>query len=124
MSRFELGGDHDPKLAEILREVNEILKRNDVGGFVNLVSRTHFEWGISFPTWSGLTVETASDGGFGIRLNLQAEEVEKANLTAQFLMSNRNVSGLLFTTMEDLISEVEKMGAVVTTFTPSSPDKR
>lgn len=119
--KFELSGERDSDLQAILKEINEILKKNDLGGVINLVSKTHSEFGISFPPWSGLAIETAPDGGFGIRLKMQADQIERANLTAQFLMSNRNAAGLLYTTMEELLQDVEKLGAQVTVITPGKP---
>ena len=67
----------DPKLKTAAKEIREILDRHDVAAYISLVSPTHSEFVLRFPTWSGVQREEPH----GLRIKLRAVEVQKVEAT-------------------------------------------
>jgi len=47
----------DPKLKKVIKEIETILEKNDVGGDISLFSKTHGEFLYHFPKWVGVTLK-------------------------------------------------------------------
>jgi hypothetical protein len=44
--------EYDPKLKEAMAEIKAILSKHDIAGAISLVSETHSEYRLQFPSWS------------------------------------------------------------------------
>jgi hypothetical protein len=80
--------EFDPVLREAMLEIQAVMKKHQIGGMVNLISKTHGELGIEFPDWIGVAQED-----LGMRIKFKKEETDLANLTGHFIYSIIDVCG-------------------------------
>lgn len=118
----------DPKLIKLMSKIEELCREADVGGHVNLLSKTHGEFRFVLPKWAGLYEEYDSDGNCIIRLKIKKAEGdthEKAELTAHFLHSVRDVCAQTFGLVDKFIQVTdEKWKTEHTPFYGFEPKKR
>jgi hypothetical protein len=100
----------DPKLTEAMAEISVILKKHDIAGAITLVSRTHNEHQIIFPTWSaaqgdtkGIYFESEQPTYPGDPENNQEFE-ESLNMILQI----RDKSAKFWRMMQGLLGELKK----------------
>ncbi len=93
----------DPKLRECAEELKTILKKYDVAATVSLVSSTHGEFFIHFPTWSGAQFE-----GSNVRIKCKAHETKKAEDTAHIIVSSIQINELFVTNFKVMFDELRK----------------
>lgn len=118
--------EYDPKLKAAANEIDAVLKRYDIGGAMNLVSQTHGEFLISFPTWSGITKELDENGVERVRVRIKGKgEQEKAEGTVHLIVSNLQMfdhMSELFKNLFDLLKEKALIGFSSPKITPHRPD--
>lgn len=96
----------DPKLIRLMEKIEKLCEEADVGAHVNLVSKTHGEFGFVLPKWGALYEEILPDTTTAIRLKFsraQGDTHEKAELTAHFLHSMRDVFVMAFKLTNEFI---------------------
>lgn len=94
---------YDSKLKECMNKIELIMKEYGAGGWVSLSSENGGEFRFIFPEWSGLAEELDCSGKVsGVRLKVKKAEREKAELTAHFIHSNRDVSAQAFRMFDHL----------------------
>lgn len=113
----------DPKLKEMMDELDPIFKKYDVMGFVNVTSRTHGEFRIFFPPWSTAQWEKDSVGRSALRFkSKKGEQTHRDTEDTVFgLMSIRDMAGELFMMMEKMSSELDKHMEIDHTMMPITP---
>lgn len=109
--KAELNAPYDPNLKQALREIEAICVKYDCGGHVNLISQTHGEFSFVLPKWQCLFEETLPDGRVAIRLRAKkanGDFPERADLTAHFLHSLRDVFAAGFQYVDRFIIETNE----------------
>lgn len=100
---------YDPKLKEAMAKIEAICNEYDCGGYISLTSKTHGEFRFVFPEWSAIKEEFNSNGeAISCRLNCKKEEREKAELTAHFIHSNRDIAAAAFTVFNEFVEETNE----------------
>lgn len=100
--------NHDPKLREAMVEIEEVLKRYDIGGYVILQSNKHaeFKFCIETPTWSNLRFVKEGEA-WHIKLYSKSDR-ENTNATVAMLYSIRDLCALGFQTMSQAAVQIEQ----------------
>ena len=105
---------YDAKLKEAMAEIKAILDKHDIGGSINLVSKTHSEFRFHFPSWSAAQFE---NGGEGIQIKCKREDYpskkdqkEALELTCHVLLSIRDLCGKAFMAMDQIRGMIESHG--------------
>lgn len=100
---------YDPKLKECLTKIEALCKQYECGAYVSLVSRTHGEFRYVLPEWAAMKEEIDDEGRVcGVRLTCKKEEREKAEFTAHFLHSSRDIAALAFKFFDHFIEATQK----------------
>ena len=96
----------DEKLKIAAAEIKMIMGRHDIGGFVSLVSKTHSEFRLEFPSWSLAQFE---NDGKGVRIRSKLEDFQSkeeqhiaTELTAHFILSARDMAEMNFVNLGKL----------------------
>jgi len=87
----------DPKLIELATRIRTLMREYDAGGTISLVSKTHGEFAIVFPRWSGISEEPQ-----GIRMRFKKEEQEIAEGAAHFVVSSMQVNEMFVEDFSEL----------------------
>lgn len=104
---------YDPKLREAMKDVEAVLKKHDVGGFVSLNSKTHgeFKLFVDTPSWS--KVRWVKEGEvMHLKIHMKTTP-EESEATVAMLYSIRDLCGQLFMQMDKLAGQVEQSVKVV-----------
>ncbi|PNX50510.1 MAG: hypothetical protein BV456_06515 [Thermoplasmata archaeon M8B2D] len=100
----------DPKLRKTARDIKKILRRNDYAGSFVIVSKTHAEFRIHFPSWTSIQLD-------GNQIRVKARQVDFKSKTEQIKMFDdmvhvlenmRMVGGMIFENMNNIIKMIEK----------------
>lgn len=104
--------DFDEKLKIAAAEIKMIMRKHDIGGFISLVSKTHSEFRLEFPSWS---VAQFEGDGRGVRIRSKLEDFQSkedqhtaTELTAHFILSARDMAimnGENLMTLGELLAE-------------------
>lgn len=99
---------YDPKLREAMHEIDEILHKYDIGGFISLCSRTHteFKMPIDTPTWSNIRYVKNGDA-VHIKLHSKSDHKNTED-TVAMLASMRDMAGTCFTNCDAMLDMIEK----------------
>lgn len=117
-----LGDNFDPKLREAMLKIEAICVEYDCGAHINLVSPTHGEFGFVLPKWQCLYEEAIDTGEVQIRLTAKKADGDfpkRAELTAHFLHSCREVCARSFAVVDHFIKEIEKKWNIQHEFNPT-----
>lgn len=95
---------YDPRLKECMARIEKICEEYDCGALVSLISETHGEHRQVSPKWSALREEVDEQGRVRIRLKCSKEEKRRAELTAHYIHSQRDVSALWFRFFDELVN--------------------
>lgn len=106
--------DFDPKLKACIAEIQAVLARYEVGGFISIVSPTHGEFGLEFPTWAAIRVEDV-EGQVGLRLRIKKDQVELASRTVHFIHGVGETCLNAARLMDNLMTEMKNAGMQVET---------
>ena len=109
---------YDPMLREAMTEINGILEKYDIAGFIALISPTHAEFKLTIdkPSWSNLRfLKDGKAVHFKVHMKSDPENTEA---TAHALYSLRDLCALGFGQTNDIIEMVEKIDAVKVEHTP------
>lgn len=98
---------YDPKLKTAIGEIQQILEKHDVSGVIQLISQTHSEFLIHFPTWSGVQFEESTDGEMRLRIKFKKEDIEKGNLTAHLIVDQMQMSSKHFEVFSGLFQTLK-----------------
>ena len=103
----------DPKLKELISKIDALVKEYDVMATVNVISRTHGEFGIFFPTWSVAQWENLPNGQKGMRFRSKnakqgTQKFKDTEDTVHGIMSIRDMSAHFFQWMETVKTELDK----------------
>ena len=98
---------YDAKLKHCAEEIKKILAMYDVMATVSLVSKTHGEFVMHFPTWSGIQLE---DGHFRIRF--KKEEQEKAEATTHIIVSTVQINEMFIQNFGLAFNELKKKSLI------------
>jgi hypothetical protein len=104
---------YDPKLREAMTEIEEVLKKHDIGGYIALTSKTHSEFrvAIDIPTWS--VVRYIRDGeAVHIKLYTASRHAD-TEATVHMIASIRDQSVLAFGQTEQIMNKIEEQIKVV-----------
>lgn len=108
---------YDQKLRDAMREIEGVLKKYDIGGFVTLQSRSHaeFKFLIETPSWSN--VRYVKEGA-AIHLKIHNKSKPKeTEATVGMLYSIRDLCAMGFQQMDVLANRIEQQVKVIhTTF--------
>ena len=104
--------EYDPKLKEAMAEIAAIMRKHDIGGYVQLVSQTHSEFRYELsPSWSAMQ---KIDGG--VRFKVDTKEVGQAEgrkLAEETLHLAYQIRDLCARGFMDMSSLVDKAGEQV-----------
>lgn len=75
--------EYDPKLKAAMKEIRLILEKHDIFGAFNIISPSHGELLVHFPTWSGVQHETPER----VTIKIKAADTDKWEQTAHILAS-------------------------------------
>lgn len=112
-----LGEKFDPKLREAMLKIEAICVEYDCGAHINLVSPTHGEFGFVLPQWQCLYEDKLPTGEIIIRLRAKKADGDfplRAELTAHFLHSCREVCARAFAVADGFIKVIDEKWDVVT----------
>ncbi|MEM8603974.1 MAG: hypothetical protein AAGF24_09080 [Cyanobacteria bacterium P01_H01_bin.121] len=85
---------HDPKVDQVVEEIQAILKRNDLGGTIVISSRTATNFAIEFPDW--LLGRLTKDGDFKLQFrSREGQTPEQQDSTCHFVLAQRDALGYL-----------------------------
>lgn len=100
----------DPKLKEMMDELETVFKKYDVISFVNATSRTHGEFRIFFPHWSTCQWEKTANGQMGLRFkSKKGQQTHRDTEDTVFgIMSIRDMCATGFSWMEQLKDQLDK----------------
>ena len=104
---------YDPKLREAMTEIEEVLKKHDIGGFIALASPSHTEFkvAIDVPTWS--VVRYIKDGeAVHIKLYTKSRHAD-TEATVHMIASIRDLCVLAFGQTEQIMNKIEEQVKVV-----------
>lgn len=115
---------YDPKLQEAMTEIEAVLKKHDVAGAITLVSRSHSEHQILFPSWSAAQGDTK-----GIRFEskpptLQGrwEENQTFDESMNMVLQIRDLSAKFWNMMQGLLDVLDnEVDLKLTTFNDEIP---
>lgn len=101
--------NHDPMLRMAMKEIEGVMKKYDIGGFVSLGSRTHSKCKLFIePSWSLATlIEKNGRTAINFKVRMKTDP-ENSNYTSGLLMGIRELCGLAFMQMDHLKTELEK----------------
>lgn len=87
---------YDPKLREAMAEIKEIMKKYDVGGYVALGSKSHYEFAmlIDVPSWSMLRW-TTENGQAHLKIYAKSQK-ENTDATVGLLVNLKDLCALGF----------------------------
>ena len=104
----------DPILKAAMHEISRVFEKYDIGGFVNLASPTHGEYGLFIePSWSAARFIKDSEGKTkAIHFKLRKGEYEKASQTGHLLLSTMDMCGMVALQMGDLKKQLEQVTKV------------
>lgn len=100
--------NYDPVLRQAMLEIEQVLKKHDIGGFVALSSKTHAEFKMAYnsPTWSNVRFV---DDGEVVHLKFHIEsDKENTNSTVAMLCNLRDLCVLGFGETDEIIKHIEK----------------
>lgn len=99
----------DPKLKELINELEPIFEKYDAMAFVNVCSRTHGEFRLYFPKWSVAQLEMCGSNQ-GIRFKSKKDEQTHAETedTVFGLLSIRDMCARVFQWTEQLKKVLDK----------------
>jgi hypothetical protein len=104
--------NYDPKLKEAMSAIEAVCKRYGCGGHITLISKTHGEFRFVLPDWAGLYEVIDENGNSGIRCKIEkakGDTHEKAELTAHFLHSVRDIAAACFRFMSRFTEQTDKV---------------
>lgn len=103
---------YDPNLKEAMVEMMAVMKKHDIGGYIQLVSPTHSEFGLEItPTWSCAHWEDKDNGILRFRAKQSELGREEAhNLiekTCHLIFQMRDLSALGFSYADKMAKLIE-----------------
>lgn len=112
MSDTNKQAGYDPKLREAMTEIDEILKRYDIGAFVTLHSKAHTEFKFKIdPTWSMMRFIKE---GEVVHIKLHnATNKENTEASVGMIYSIRDLCGMYFMQCDKLADQIEKHCKVI-----------
>ncbi len=100
----------DPKLRKTARDIKKILKQNGYAGSFVIVSKTHAEFRMHFPSWTAIKLD-----GNQVRVKAKredfkskADQIKMVDDTVHVLENMRMVGGMIFENMNNIIKMIEK----------------
>lgn len=98
---------YDANLRQAMSEIEEILKKHDIGAFVSLHSRSHgeFKMCIETPTWSNARFVKNGDA-VHIKLYMKSEH-KKTEDTVAMLASMKDMAAMCFAHANQIMDTVE-----------------
>jgi hypothetical protein len=96
----------DPKLKELMNELEPIFKKYEVFAFVNATSRTHGEFRLFFPEHSVAAFETP--GKIRVKYKSGVDSFEDLNATAFALFSLKDTCGEMYVALDGLSKDLNK----------------
>jgi hypothetical protein len=114
----------DPKLKELMEELEPIFEKYEVIAFVTATSRTHGEFRIFFPKRSTCFWEKTKSGQMGLRFKSKKGEQSHRDTedTTFGIMSIRDMGAQLFQWMEQLKSKLDQHMEIDHKPQPITPD--
>lgn len=98
-----------PMLKKAASEIEDILKKYDIGGHIMLASKEHGEYLLHFPTWSKAQFEFKNETMTGIRFKAKGfDENGTLASTVHMFQVFQETSGNLFVGIENLMKELKK----------------
>lgn len=97
----------DPKLRVVIKEIENTLRKHDIGGFVALDSGTHgeFKFFIETPSWSN--ARFIQDGkAMHIKLHAKSDH-KKTEMTVGMLMNIRDMAAVAFKGADSIIEQIK-----------------
>lgn len=99
---------YDQKLRDAMSEVEAVMKKYDIGGFVTLQSESHAEFKlfVDTPTWS--TVRWIKDSeALHLKVYMKSSPKE-SEATVSMLYSIRDLCGMVFMQLDKIGNQVEQ----------------
>lgn len=101
--------NYDPKLREAMFHIEEICKRYEIAGFINLHSRTHGEFKFIWPIWSVVqNVYNENSKGLHIKYKNGVDCKKNLEATVGCLLEMEKMAGISFIGLEELNSALKK----------------
>ena len=110
--------EFDPKLKAAMREIEGVLKRYDVGGLVNLASKTHGEFKLILPSWSLFRWLDKGEKAGHMKLYGKSRP-EQTEQTLHLLLSCRDVCGMVFVKLDDIHRQLSGHAKIEHNFNPT-----
>jgi hypothetical protein len=85
----------DVKLKSAMAEIEAIIRKYDIGGFVTLGSKTHGEFEIFYPKWGLLDCEKMPNGQQMLKVKIRKAQPELTDSTIAFLLNTRDTCLLM-----------------------------
>ncbi len=98
-----------PVLKKAVSEIQDILKKYDIGGHIILASKEHGEFLLHFPTWSKAQFEFENEAFKGIRIKSKGKDEDKTvTATVHMFQVFQQTAGQLFMGIENIMVELKK----------------
>lgn len=106
-----MSGTYDPKLRQAAAEIQEILKKHDIGAFMGLFSLTHTEFVFHIePSWSMATFKRNPETGEveGFRFKQRIKQQAQSDATAGMFFNMRDLAARFFQYADNAIKLLEQ----------------
>lgn len=100
--------NYDPKLREAMAEIKEVMKKHNVGGFLAIGNKTHFEFAVAIdiPTWS--TIRFTTENGLAhLKLHTKSRK-EDTEATVGLVVNLQDLCALGFQQLDIMKAQIEK----------------
>jgi hypothetical protein len=103
-----MNGTYDPALRAAMDDIEKVLKKYDIGGFVSLASRTHgeFKMFIETPSWSNARFMKEGKA-IHVRLHSKSDHANTED-TVAMLDNIQKMSALAFQQADGIVKMIEK----------------
>lgn len=101
---------YDPILREAMKEIKDILKKYDIGGYISLSSPTHGEFSLELePKWS--MIRWMREDAAHIKLHMKSAP-EKTDATVGMIARQQEMCGRTFLMLDEIMNQIKNHAEV------------
>ena len=99
---------YSPALREAMKDIEAVMRKHDIGGFVTLQNKTHaeFRFFVDIPTWSNVRW-LKDEKGFHLKLHAKSDK-QNTDATVGMLYSIKDLCALAFGQMDKVSNQIEQ----------------
>ncbi len=104
---------YGPKLRKVIAQIQELMIKENVVGFVTLHDQTHGEFLCQLEaSWSLIEFKPNNDGTALVRFKMRPKQQDDLNSTTAFIYSSRDMMAMWFDQLNKMAKAVEQHATV------------